>query len=150
MGQITEHFTDEELTTSGNHPDVVNEPPDSWAPRKLVLAEKLEEMRSILGVKLRIVYAFRCPLLNTLCSGSATSDHMQLRAADVVPSGMTLKEAYLKLWAHPTFMAGVDQLILERGCIHLGIGLCTRKEGRGDRPYPLLAVWPAPLPEEGL
>ena len=148
MTALTAHFTAEELTSSGNHPDIPNVLPDGWQDRLQALAEKLEEARAILGVPLRVSYGYRSPALNQACGGSLTSDHLFARAVDFNPLGLSRKDAFLTLWQHPTFMRGVDQLILERGCIHLGMGPRKRQEGRGDLPtYPLLAVWPAPLPE---
>lgn len=144
---LTEHFTREELISNGNHPGITNEVPKGWETRLQVLAEKLEEARAILGVPLRISYGYRCPALNQACGGSLTSDHMYARAVDFNPVGPSRESAFRKLWAHPMFMAGVDQLIIERGCIHLGLGPRRRQEGRGDLPvYPLLAVWPESLP----
>lgn len=147
--QVTEHFSLEELTSPGNHQDMVNALPDGWQPRIQALAEKLEEARAILATPLRVSYGYRCPALNQACGGSLTSDHMYARAVDFNPIGLGRRAAFELLWAHPTFMQGVDQLILERGCIHLGLGPRKRHEGRGDLPlYPLLAVWPEPLPPE--
>jgi len=144
---LTEHFTREELISSGNHPGIQNEPPKGWDNRLQILAEKLEEARAILGVPLRVSYGYRCPALNQACGGSLTSDHMYARAVDFNPVGLGRETAFRKLWIHPMFMSGVDQLIFERGCIHLGLGPRRRQEGRGDLPtYPLLAVWPAALP----
>ena len=140
------NFSLAELTTSGNHPEVENVLPDGWFPRLEVVAAKLEQARAILNCPLRISYGYRSPLLNHLCGGSPTSDHMQARAADFNPIGLGREDAFAALWADAAFMSDVDQLILERGCIHLGMGLRKRREGRGDRPYPLLAVWPEPLP----
>lgn len=144
---LTPNFTREELTSSGNHPAIPNDPPKAWDSRLKALAEKMEEARAILGVPLRVSYGYRSPALNQACGGSMTSDHMYARAVDFNPVGAGRSESFQKLWSHPSFMAGVDQLILERGCIHLGMGPRRRQEGRGDLPlYPLLAVWPAPLP----
>lgn len=145
--QLTPHFSREELTSEGNHPGIVNDLPKGWETRLEDLAYKLEEARAILGVPLRISYGYRCPALNQACGGSLTSDHMYARAADFNPVGMSREAAFQALWNDPMFMSGVDQLIFERGCIHLGMGPRRRQEGRGDLPlYPLLAVWPAPLP----
>lgn len=144
---LTAHFTREELTSRGRHPNIPNDLPKGWEPRLLALAQKLEEARAILGVPLKVSYGYRSPALNQACGGSDTSDHMFCYAVDSNPVGMGREDAVRLLWAHPSFMRGVDQLIIERGCIHLGIGPCKRQQGRGDMPfYPLLAVWPAALP----
>lgn len=145
---LTPNFSLEELTTSGNHPAIPNDLPAGWESRLLAVAQKLEEARAILGVPLRVSYGYRSEELNRACGGSRTSDHMNAAAADVNPVGMSRESAFRKLWADPSFMEGVDQMILERGCVHIGIGARLRKQGRGDMPlYRLLAVWPAPLPK---
>lgn len=144
---LTPHFSLEELTTNGNHPEVDNALPTGWESRLLALAKKLEEARAILGVPLRVSYGYRSEVLNTACGGSKTSDHMQAAAVDINAVGVDREQVFRTLWAHESFMSGVDQMILERGCVHIGIGSRLRHQGRGDMPlYRLLAVWPEPLP----
>lgn len=143
---LSPHFTLEELVTNGNHPDIPNDLPEGWQERIQTVANKLEKVRGILGVPLHISYGYRSPALNAACGGSETSDHMQALAVDFNPVGISRGDAFRKLWEDESFMVSVDQMILERGCIHIGLGSRVRHEGRGDRPYPLLAVWPKPLP----
>lgn len=146
--QLTDHYSLEQLTTNGRHPEIPNVLPAAWLDRAKRVAMKLEQAREILGVELRTSYGYRCEALNKACGGSPTSDHMNMLAADFNPLGLSRVDAFRKLWSDPHFMEGVDQLIFERGCLHVGLGARIRHQGRGDMPhYPLLAVWPEPLPD---
>ena len=155
------HFPLDVITTNGKHPEIDNTPPDVLIENGSLLSWKLEQARAIWSKKLgrechvRITYGYRCPQLNTACgSTSTTSAHLEFSAADCIPEGMTLREAWDALREDPEFMKGVDQLIIERGCIHIGLpvkahGFVARHELRldttvnGVRSYPLWAIWPA-------
>jgi hypothetical protein len=118
------------------------------------VADKLEELRSILGCPIRINSGYRPAQLNEAIGGSKTSAHIFGLAADTFPSKVKgqhdLQNTFFEIANHPTFMANIDQLIIERGCIH--VGLCgldkqPRRELRGEsyegnkRHYPLIRVW---------
>ena len=150
---LSPHFTLAELTRSTHGPNPV---PEGFEKRLRRVAAKLEEARAILGVPLMVSPngGYRCPSVNQSAGGSETSAHMFAMAADFNAKGLDREAAFRALWAHPTFMQDVDQLILERGCIHMGLTLAQpRRQGRGDcdkngqRHYPLLAIFPAPLPD---
>jgi hypothetical protein len=124
-------------------------------------AAKAQEARDILGVPVDIHNGWRpnAPVdINKLVGGSPTSAHVEGLAADLFPVGMALLDAIKKLTGHPTFMVGVDQIINERGCIHVGLpckasGYEARNQVRteswamnpitkkSERHYPLLYVW---------
>lgn len=151
--QLTPHFTLEELTTNGLHPEIPNELPACYRDAILKLAKKLEEARAILdGTQIRVTYGYRGPALNKACGGSPTSAHCEVAAADIAPAGWQLRAAWDALIKDKYFMVGVDQLILERGCIHIGLPLARRqfvprRELRTDaydngvRVYPLYGIW---------
>lgn len=152
MEQLSPHFSLEELTRT--KPGIDNTPPVSVAANLLKIAEKLEQARAIWGVRVAVPYAFRCLALNTSVGGSKTSAHLEGLAADTIPEGLDLRKAWDMLRLHPTFMADVDQLIIERGCIHIGLavaahGFIPRHELRTDqdidgvRHYPLFGIWEA-------
>ena len=130
------------------------------------MAKKAQEARDILGVPVGINNGWRptTPDINGLVGGSTTSAHTEALAADIQPRGMELKDALKKLSDHATFMADVDQIIIERGCLHLGLpckasGYRARLEVRtetytfnrrtqkAERHYPLLCYW-KPNPKE--
>lgn len=154
---LTDHFAVEDLTQS--HHGLENVCPLAYSGNLVRVAQKLEEARSILGaaagkeIRLRVTYGFRCPEENRACgSTSKTSAHLEALAADVVPVGMSLRDAFDILSEHPTFMSEVDQLIIERGCLHIGLPVSAhqfvaRHELRldldigGVRKYPLFGHW---------
>jgi len=119
---ISEHFSVEELshTTTG----IPNECPVSIAGNMARLAETLEGVRELLGVPLKINSGYRCERLNTFVKGSRTSAHLYARAADFVPVGMPISEAFERIRK-----SGIvwDQLILEPTWIHIGIAPAREK-----------------------
>ena len=149
---LTPHFTFEELTKVGPHQGIDNTPPTAIAGNLLKIAEKLEAAREIWGVPVNVSYGFRCLELNAAVGGSETSAHLYGLAADAIPEGMDMRHAWDMLVAYPGFCADVDQLIIERGCVHIGLpterhGFVPRHELRldadenGVRVYPLFGHW---------
>ena len=161
---LTLHFMLEELTRTGGHtnPDgtpIDNTPDMSMAASLLKVAEKLEEARDIWTAKLgrdctvRISYGYRCKALNDAVGSQDTSAHLLGLAADAIPLELTLREAFDALVEHSDFCADVDQLIIERGCVHIGLPIpahnnVARHELRldvtaadGTRHYPLYGHW---------
>lgn len=153
---LTDHFTVEELTRSRD--GIPNDPPTEVAGNLLRVAEKLEQARAIWAKKLghecfvRVSYAYRGPKLNAAVGSKDTSAHLLGLAADAIPGGLTLREAFDALVADPHFMEDIDQLIIERGCIHIGLPVpahdnVARRELRldkdvnGVRTYPLFGHW---------
>ena len=152
------HFPYSELITNGKHPEINNTPPDELIENGARLSWKLEQARKIWSKRLgrechvRIPYGYRCKLLNKACgSVSKSSAHLEFSAADCAPEGLTSREAWDALRLDPYYMEDVDQLILERGIVHLGLPVkahdfVARNELRIERPgpiYPLWAIWPA-------
>lgn len=149
---LTPHFSVEELTKVGPHTSIDNTMPLAYAGNLMRVAEKLEQARAIWGVPVDVSYGFRCKALNDALPGAATSAHLLGLAADAIPQGLDLRKAWDMLVAAPGFMVDVDQLIIERGCVHLGLavplhGNVPRHELRldadanGVRTYPLYGHW---------
>lgn len=147
---LTDHVTLEEMTRT--KPGIPNDPPQALAGNILRTAEMVEAARAIWGVPVRISYGYRGPALNRSVGSSDRSAHLLGLAADLTPQGLDLRAAFDALVAHPTYMAGVDQLILERGCVHVGLPIpahdnIPRHELRLDagpadhRTYPLYGIW---------
>jgi hypothetical protein len=158
---LTEHFTAEELVTSGKHPEIDNSLPEKFDGNRLKVAELLEEARAILteyygeDTPIHVKYAWRGSELNKACGGERSSAHLEMLAADTYYTGHESSEVAQILFEHPTFMKNVDQLIIERGCLHYGLPCAAsayqaRRELRkdawvnGERHYPLIAVWRSP------
>lgn len=84
MTQLSPNFSLEELTFSETavRKGVDNTPPPQIVARLTDVARRLEEVRAILGVPLRISSGYRCSALNKLIGGSKTSAHMEGYAVD--------------------------------------------------------------------
>jgi len=121
--QLSPHFTLEELTFSevGVRNRIENTPPQVAVEnlRKLCLT-LLEPARTLLGVPLHINSGYRSSKLNAVVGGSHSSAHLLGLAADFVPIGMDLRQAFDKLRAEPTL--AFDQIIFEcNAWIHLAV-----------------------------
>ena len=155
---LSPHFTVEELTRTGEHTGIDNTPPEKLNPNGVKVAAKLEQARAIwskkMGRECRVFVpsSFRCLALNTAVGGSKTSAHMEWLAADAVPEGMELRAAFDALVEDPEFMVDVDQLIIERGCVHFGFATALHEfiprhelrldqDVHGVRTYPLYGHW---------
>ena len=77
---------------------------------KRLCVELLEPIRALLGVPVHVNSGYRAPALNTLIGGAVDSAHMDGRAADLVPIGMSLTEAFARI--HSASL-GFDTLIFE-------------------------------------
>lgn len=84
------------------------------------LAEDLlEPVRALLGVPLHINSGYRTPGLNQALGGAIGSAHMDGRAADLVPEGVSVQDAF---YAIKRTDLPFDQLILECGAwLHLAV-----------------------------
>lgn len=135
--------------------DLSQPPPDVIENIRRVNAKE-EEARAILGGPVSNSCGWRPLEVNRFLKSSDTSAHVLALAVDMLPHGLTVEEAFERLAAHPTFMATVDQLILERGCVHMGLAIPSRnnvprmelrgerREDDGSRSYPLIRVWKDP------
>lgn len=127
--QLSENFTLEEMTRSQTalRQGIDNTPTATQITRLTVLCETLlEPARKLLGVPLHIDSGFRCPALNTAVGGASTSAHLDGRAADIVPIGLTLQEAFDTLRKSDL---PYDQIITEcNAWIHIAIA------ANGTRP----------------
>lgn len=118
---LSEHFTLEELTRSetASRRGLCNTPrPVEQANLSRLCQDLLEPIRDLLGVPLHINSGFRSLMVNGLVGGSRNSAHLDGRAADFVPVGMDLREAFDRIRA-----SGLpfDQLILEcNAWLHVG------------------------------
>ncbi len=133
MRYLTNNFTLPELT----HTEVRkydNTPPDAIIPNIIRTANKLEEVRALLGSKpINVNSCYRSRAVNKAIGGSKTSKHMEGLAADFTcqtyGSPLAIVEAIAK--SDISF----DQLILEffnpatgRGWVHIGLAAKNRKQ----------------------
>lgn len=132
--QLSNHFTLAELTFSQTalRKGIDNTPSahDVDNLRRLC-ADVLEPVRILLGVPLHVDSGYRSPIINQLVGGAATSAHLRGRAADVIPIGMSLHDAFAKIRASAIPFDQVIQECGPTGWIHLSIvdeGMPIRRE----------------------
>lgn len=128
---LSTNFSLAELTRTDVR-GVDNDPNPIIVANLTILANKLEEVRSLLGNPIRINSGYRSSAVNQIIGGSKNSKHMQGLAADftchkfgnILEVCTAIRDSGIKY----------DQLIMEffdpttgRGWIHIGLG---RGEGR--------------------
>lgn len=135
--QLTEHFTLAELVASETaRVRKLSNRPDEAAQANLIrlCTTLLEPARALLKVGLHVNSGYRCPELNAAVGGMKASAHLTGRAADVVPLGFSLEEAFHRLCEAPLQKLPFDQLILEtnhRGSVWLHLAVAP--EGKAPR-----------------
>ena len=128
---LSPNFTFEELTRTDNRSllqknrDMANASPAIKANLTRVSTELLEPIRALFKVPVQVNSGYRCPELNTAVGGSASSQHVQGEAADIVIKGFETEaqevEAVKKILRDlPNLKCG--QMLVEFGCIHLSLG----------------------------
>jgi len=132
--KLSEHFTLQELTVSewASRNDVDNTPPDMLMSTMVELANKLEEVRTVLGNKIHVNSGYRSPKVNKAIGGTSTSDHQYAQAADIICPEFGNPEQI----CYAIMESGIkfDQLILEYptpeggGWAHIGIGKKMRQQ----------------------
>jgi hypothetical protein len=102
MNGFSQYFTFEELTDSEKHPNLVPQnriDAVKYQNAGKRLSKLLESIRHILGDKpLKVDSGFRNDALNLAVGSKAKySKHTLFEACDIVPSGMSIKEAFTVL-----------------------------------------------------
>lgn len=122
MTNLSLNFTLEELTFSQTalRTGLDNTPSAAEITELRALClELLEPARSLLSVALHVDSGYRSAALNAAIGGAVDSAHMDGRAADVIPIGMSLTDAFRKI---ASSALPFDQAIIECGAwIHLAI-----------------------------
>jgi zinc D-Ala-D-Ala carboxypeptidase len=131
---LAAHFTAGELTRDGATLGAFLPAPAMVEHNLRLLAERLEGLRAVLGVPLRITSGYRPPEKNAAVGGAATSSHLDGLAADFVPVGLSPYRAYtmLRTAADGGALPAWDQFIFYpvQGHIHAGYGARLRREIR--------------------
>lgn len=135
---LSPHFTIEELTRSqvALRLGLPNDPDATQLANLVRLCETLlEPARALLGVSLHVNSGLRTLVVNKAVGGAQTSQHLDGCAADVVPAGLELQDAFDFL---RTSGLPFDQLIFECSAwIHLSV---TRHAGETPRRQALTAA----------
>ena len=136
MGQLSEHFTLEELVASSTAQErgIDNTPSQEIIDALTVLATTLlEPARALAGVPFHVDSGYRCEALNHAVGGADrpghVSEHEFGRTADCIPEGASLQEVFDKIRLSDL---PYDQVIIEcNAWIHLGMaaaGATPRRE----------------------
>lgn len=116
MGTISDHFSYSEFEASSTADRYrIDNHITSFAVRDAVKAlvdEVLEPLRAAWGQPLRVNSGYRCPAVNALVGGAATSQHVKGEAADIACSNpaklaalaKALKLPYDQMIIYPTFV----------------------------------------------
>ena len=112
---MTEHFTFEELTYT-NHSDLLEEnrkEAKAFIKHLKYIAGTLEELRTLLGVPLKVTSGFRGYALNKAVGGSPTSGHTKGLCADIIPIGIAVDEAFKEILARRNECPSLRKCIFE-------------------------------------
>ncbi len=120
------NFTAEEFVHSdtAEKRGIKNQPNQNQLVAGMVLADKMQELRDVIGKSFKINSGFRCAELNAAVGGAPNSWHMQFLACDFNIAGMEPHEAVLAIKATKI---SVDKVFVERGCVHLQTNLNPTK-----------------------
>lgn len=138
--QLTDHYTLYQLTHT-NHVDLLEQNrhiTDEQISKLTTLGLLMEVASSILDVPLVVTSGYRCPELNSLVGSSIRSQHLFCEAADSIPKGMSVDEAFRKLRAAAKIgRIRFGQLIYEKAgregsteWLHLSLGTPYREKER--------------------
>lgn len=115
---FTDHFTFNELTDSGGHPDLVNQ--NRIDAQRYLLAGKrlsklLDSVRVLFGNQpITVSSGFRNPALNKAVGSRATnSAHMRFEAADIIPSNMSVADGFNLLMRSKDQLPDMRKAIIE-------------------------------------
>jgi zinc D-Ala-D-Ala carboxypeptidase len=120
---LSDHFSEDELTIT-NHHEIANYPPsDIMQNLRELCSTALEKIRLRVG-PLKVTSGYRCRVLDAAVAGPpfdhVLSAHQTGYAADIQPcsAGYSLRDV---LSAALKSLPSWDQLIIEGGCVHVGL-----------------------------
>ena len=128
MTQLSDHFTLEELVFSSTAVPlgIDNTPPPEIIENLRILAQGLEQVRSLLGHAMHIDSGYRCDILNAAVKGSRTSAHLEGYAADFICPDFGTPLEIVKLITGSTL--AFDQCIQEGTWVHCSFDPRMRRE----------------------
>ncbi|MDP2026461.1 D-Ala-D-Ala carboxypeptidase family metallohydrolase [Sulfuriferula sp.] len=127
--QLTPNFSLEELVKSDTAlRRGIDNTPDGIVSGNLreYTAPGLEQVRALLGHAVRISSGYRCPQLNRVIGGSATSAHVHGLAADFTAPEYGTPSQIARAIAASDIQ--FDQLIMEGTWIHIGFAPVPRRQ----------------------
>ena len=141
MTQLTEHFTLEEMTRSqaAVRLGLNNTPTAATVARLKKTAVKMELVRSLLGVAINTLSAYRSTAVNRAIGGALTSQHIKGEAVDFVAPQFGTPHEVAKAIAASDI--NFDQLIFEGTWVHVSFSdrprrsVLTAHFGKGGTSY---------------
>jgi zinc D-Ala-D-Ala carboxypeptidase len=139
--KLSEHFTLDELTlTSRLEYQAQNRILDDRLLQNLRnVAGLLEAVRDIVKVPIKATSGYRCHALNLAEGSSDRSQHLKGEAADIIPIGIDIGDAFRAIWRQVSeHKLEVGQLIFETAVrsygvaswIHVSLGSPWREQAR--------------------
>jgi hypothetical protein len=130
----SQFFTEDELTATSS--GIANIPDSEQEGNLQLLANLLDYLKTHVG-DFNIESGFRSQAVQSWLIGggagadsavqaSPTSYHMQGKAADITPTGMTAKEFYAKLISDETLRNMMGEIALKKNTIHVSIPTPTK------------------------
>ena len=121
---LSEHFTYDEFTAT-QHNDLQDENRAEGLMHLADLtatAQVAEQVRALFGGPLVIHCAFRCKRLNDAVGSQDHSQHLVGQAFDFHVQDLGADDTHLRAALHTIAGSGIKfhQLLIERGCLHLG------------------------------
>jgi len=128
--RLSQYFNLEEMTVSqyAVRKGIANIPTGQEMPNLMEIAQKMDEVRRLLGKPIYVSSGFRNPEVNKAVGGSATSDHVKGLAVDFTcPEFGTVKEVFDAIRKSAL---RYDQIISEfdGSWVHIGFGKRLRHE----------------------
>lgn len=142
--KLAEHFTWAEVERSRTAvaQQIDNTVPRALYPNVLLMAARMEEIRTLLGdARIEVTSWYRCPALNTAIGSSDQSVHPLGLAVDFRPDGMDLDEAFERI---RTSGIPFDQLIIETAGASRWIHVGLFRRPRGDAMTATVITVPGP------
>lgn len=120
---LSKYFSFGEMTATAKHPELLAEnriyAEKFIRPMKSLCVDLLDPMRERFGAII-VPSGVRCPALNSVVGGVATSQHVRGEAADIVFVHASLDEGFD--WARKNLGGIFGQLIREPNWLHISVG----------------------------
>lgn len=124
--QLTAHFALEELSCT-QHRAIDNRPPPDVVTTLRTTAERMEEVRRLLGDRIISVSSgYRCPALNKAVGGARGSAHLTGHAVDFNCYGFGPPKAICRAIAECDL--AFDQMIEEGSWVHISFATPGRRQ----------------------
>ena len=132
--QFNKYFSFDELTDSDNHKELLARNREDAVEYAIIgkrLSELLGQIREILGNNpIKVTSGFRNEFLNKAVGSVAKSSaHLRFSAADIIPSGMSVEQAFGELLLNRHKLPELKKCIIEKNTwLHIEVKLSIDEE----------------------